>query len=521
MNEQAEIKFNVADMEKIVAERNSLMYEYFLTKDVRLIKRVADSNEQLLSLLKQTKPRLEDPIDIQMVDTILQLNDHYMTQANDTIALSKESFDRAQLALNSRVLPYGKEILSQSEQLVQSQTKQMEQKMTEIQQFSKRSLLVSTAVSIVCFIISMSVALWMARRISNPILRLTKQVKRMATGDLTVQQAEVHSKDEVGELSRSFHQMAQNLLSLVHQVRESSEQVAATAEKVNVGAEQTSEITENIALAMEELTNTSFHQSSGAEEVSAAVVNISRHIQHVSNHAELTSTLSGDALKRAQEGNETMKQTMGQMNQIEGIMFKLSESIENMSRRSKEIDHITKTINDISSQTNLLALNAAIEAARAGTAGNGFAVVADEVRKLAVQSSSASQQIAELITHIQQQTHDAVQEMKLGTEEMNKGVHQAAEAGHLFQQIQQYIQDVADSIKEVSHQSKQIAHNTDQLNQSVQTMNEMSAAVAANTQTTSASTEEQLASMEEMSCSASSLSAMASQLQATVKKFII
>ena len=67
-----------------------------------------------------------------------------------------------------------------------------------------------------------------------------------------------------------------------------------------------------------------------------------------------------------------------------------------------------KLIRAIAGQTNLLALNATIEAARAGEAGKGFAVVASEVKSLAVQTAKATEDIARLISAVQDSTGGAV-----------------------------------------------------------------------------------------------------------------
>lgn len=69
-------------------------------------------------------------------------------------------------------------------------------------------------------------------------------------------------------------------------------------------------------------------------------------------------------------------------------MHNVTNSMQQMSEMSQQIESIIGEIEKIAEQTNLLALNASIEAARAGEAGKGFAVVATQIGKLADESST-------------------------------------------------------------------------------------------------------------------------------------
>lgn len=79
-----------------------------------------------------------------------------------------------------------------------------------------------------------------------------------------------------------------------------------------------------------------------------------------------------------------------------------SKSITTLADRANNVAGIIELIREVAEQTNLLALNAAIEAARAGEQGRGFAVVADEVRRLAERTQKATEEVAQILTNIQE-----------------------------------------------------------------------------------------------------------------------
>lgn len=79
------------------------------------------------------------------------------------------------------------------------------------------------------------------------------------------------------------------------------------------------------------------------------------------------------------------------------IFDRSREEIESLKNQIDRVGGVAEQINMIARQTNLLALNATIEAARAGDAGRGFAVVANEVKALATQTSTATDEIAEIL----------------------------------------------------------------------------------------------------------------------------
>lgn len=212
---------------------------------------------------------------------------------------------------------------------------------------------------------------------------------------------------------------------------------------------------------------------------------------------------------------------MSQMQLIHSTVNEIAGIVKRLGDSSQEIGQIVQVITDIAQQTNLLSLNAAIEAARAGEQGRGFAVVADEVRKLAEESAKSAQQIEQLITTIQTESHTAVLSMEKGTKEVALGIEVVNEAGSSFVQISESVAQVASKIQEVQAYSQQMTASTEQAVYLIEQISKVAENSADGTQNVSAATEEQLAAVEQVSSSAESLARVAEKLQDQVRKFTL
>lgn len=101
------------------------------------------------------------------------------------------------------------------------------------------------------------------------------------------------------------------------------------------------------------------------------------------------------------ENEQTLKKLSINLSDAVKINRNFEQVVSSLIDRTKQINVIVRSVNDIASQTNLLSLNASIEASKAGSAGRGFSVVAGEVRKLAEKSKSAVANIKILVDDIQ------------------------------------------------------------------------------------------------------------------------
>ena len=149
----------------------------------------------------------------------------------------------------------------------------------------------------------------------------------------------------------------------------------------------------------------------------------------------------------AERGASVVKDTLVTMQKITDQVQSATDGIEALGKQSLLISSIVQTIGGIAAQTNLLALNAAIEAARAGDQGRGFAVVADEVRQLAARTSTATDEIVNVVQQNQALADEAVRNMFASREQAVQGLGLANQAGAVIVEIQDAAKQVVSAVE--------------------------------------------------------------------------
>ncbi|MDI3328810.1 MAG: methyl-accepting chemotaxis protein [Alicyclobacillaceae bacterium] len=160
--------------------------------------------------------------------------------------------------------------------------------------------------------------------------------------------------------------------------------------------------------------------------------------------------------EHAQELSALVEQLSANADALSRSASEVAEATTDMSKnaafaqeRIQVTSSVLSFIHEVSAQSNLLGLNAAIEAARAGDLGRGFAVVADEIRRLAQRSQTASKEIEEKLSDIQQAVERMIADIQVT-------IRHAQEQAGAVQELAASLGQIAKSADELARLSNKV-----------------------------------------------------------------
>jgi twitching motility protein PilJ len=449
--------------------------------------------------------------------------DNYFVQAEAGLAAIAESFDSkalnasqvqqmqdmGQLALTVGIAPaYEQVTYRHSEQILtlQAIAKDLSDEAAQLANNGTWALVLGGSFAV---LLGLGIGYWVARNLAFGLSQVA-HVAQMAAGGNYKARAKVGSKDELGEMAKSFNAMLDritvlvtseserddmqkrlmNFLVLVSDVGKgdltkrgevTADMFGNLADGFNLMVTRFGQLLKQVRDAAErvnksagtlrdsagQMAGTAKQQADESTKTLNAVEQLASSMRQVSETAGASSESAKQVLQATERGRVAVQETVQDMQSIRSAVQRMSKQVKALGDRSLEISQIVSTIRDIASQTNLLALNAAIEAAGAGEAGARFAVVADQVRKLAESSTGATREIADLVKVIQMETQDAVVAMEQETQAVEAGSASALRTGEVFKEITGIAQRSSELAKTIASAAVSQTASTDQVGRSI------------------------------------------------------
>ncbi len=336
------------------------------------------------------------------------------------------------------------------------------------------------------------IARYFSKMLMMPIVALANVFKNLGdgSGDLSYR-INRYGDDEIARLAQGFNQFLDKIRNVIINVSDTSIELKHASDVVSHSAKETKDCAE---LERDQ----SIHAATAVNQMGMTIGDIAKS-------ANVASDATQVAMEKAQIAQTVVGESAQFINVMANGMQTVSQTIESLAEKTGNISSVLDVIRGVSEQTNLLALNAAIEAARAGEQGRGFAVVADEVRNLAKRTSESTDEIAAMISQLQNESEIAVQ----GVRENRQLASQGAESSH---EANEALQEIAKQIDMLAGLNLQVATATEEQLTVVNEINE-------HVQNVSKNSEKSANNATEMSHSSDELNALAAQLDRLVGTF--
>ncbi len=325
----------------------------------------------------------------------------------------------------------------------------------------------------------------------------------VAGGDME-HDLKLHRTDQLGRLADSLRTMVSSLKDMIEAAKKHAAECAYQAEvaqtamgeadaarqaaehakaegmlqasqRLTTVVEAVTSATDALSAQIDESSQGAEHQSQRMGETATSMEEMSSTVLEVAKNAASASDTSDRAKDKAKNGAEAVGRVVESIARVQTQAQGLKRDMSALGQQVQDIGRIMNVITDIADQTNLLALNAAIEAARAGEAGRGFAVVADEVRKLAEKTMTATKEVGEAISGIQQGTKLNVDNVDLAGRTILEATELAGISGQALGEIVSLVENASDQVRSIATAAEEQSATCEEINRSIDQVNQISA----------------------------------------------
>lgn len=492
---------------------------------------ILNNNEKTMQELKDSAKILdEDILEIKGLLISKEMKESWakMNESNDLFngqleefikAVENDNLKEASRIVNEKLTITNGAILTEAKTMIDYQNKKLGEARAATNDaiaFTKMIAIISVVVSI---LIGIFLMMMIKRTITRPLQQVTKAVEIVSNGDLSQEDINHKSKDEIGILTTGVNTMKENLRRLIQNIQSNAEHLSAAAEELSASTEEVTATNENISSQVATTSKVTEGSAKAANESAIATDETAQGVHRIAEAVQTLNHASTNARGISTNGVSILGQAKSQMDVISNSTSLVNQLVDKLAKQTEEIEKITGVITDITDQTNLLALNASIEAARAGEHGKGFAVVAEEVSKLADQSKESANLIVALTQEIKADTKNVEKAVENSLVSVQDGVQIIVDAGTSFATISEAINTMTSQIEDVSATAEQLSAGAEQVSASVQE-------ISSGTQQTAGSIEvivnamgEQISTMVQVSEVAQDLSLSAQRLNEEISSF--
>lgn len=260
-------------------------------------------------------------------------------------------------------------------------------------------------------------------RLSAEVTRLSDDVSGVREGDLTA------SAESRGEFTRELSETLNFLIARLSALTEQTRGVAPAAR-------------DNAAGAVKILSDAAREDESRIRELNRASVALKQAPQAARKISENLAAFVASADQAAEKARHGARTAQENLESIGSLRRKIQETVRRTHRlreRSREIENVVKTIEDLGRRATLVSLNASIQSSEMGEAGRGFGVVSGEIERLAARADETGKAVASLGKAVQSEIGEVEMSLESAFGDAATLSKAAIETGGALGELEKYV----------------------------------------------------------------------------------
>lgn len=307
-----------------------------------------------------------------------------------------------------------------------------------------RLLVIAAIISIVVIAAAVGIIIYLARKLTMPVISITGFMTEASTGDFSIT-ADEDSDNEVGLLAKSFNIMAVKISGALGRILDFTKNLLVCSGDL----QKTQQNLETISNSMREISEGTVSQTADVNKVVGRMAEMEDKFRELKGKSETLLDKATHTIDSSKEGVVSVRELEQQNDFVEKNVNISYEKIKDLETHSARISDIVNTINDIASETELLSLNASIEAARAGEFGKGFAVVAESIGKLAADSTVATEDIEKIIVELCKNINEIVDNIEDVKKAVTTQMQATQKVENIFSDFKELADDTSASVNDI------------------------------------------------------------------------
>lgn len=190
-------------------------------------------------------------------------------------------------------------------------------------------------ISIISILIACIIIYIFNKTVSKPLRRMVSAAKRIADGELSVDNIVVHTKDEIGQLSEAFNLMKKSLNKVISICQENTLDLSAISQQLSASTNIVAENSNSVATNIEEMSVSTNHAASSSKETLEAMEQSSNGITDIVKSTQSIHEQAINTSELAVQGSTKLQLAKQQMNVIYNSAKETAQLIQKLSTQSK------------------------------------------------------------------------------------------------------------------------------------------------------------------------------------------